>query len=55
MQAAGYSGRQQFWAAVGTSAPQPIGAAIAFIVVEEVEALLPISFARSPAAPRCGA
>jgi ZIP family zinc transporter len=45
MQAAGYSGRQQFWAAVGTSAPQPIGAAIAFVVVEEVEALLPVSFA----------
>ena len=45
MQAAGYSGRQQFWAAVGTSLPQPIGAPIAVLLVEQVEALLPISFA----------
>jgi ZIP family zinc transporter len=45
MEAAGYSGRQQFWAAVLTSAPQPVGAAIAFLLVEQVSALLPISFA----------
>jgi ZIP family zinc transporter len=45
MEAAGYSGRQQFWAAVGTSAPQPVGAVIAFLLVEQVSALLPISFA----------
>jgi ZIP family zinc transporter len=45
MEAAGYSGRQQFWAAVMTSAPQPVGAVIAFLLVEQVSALLPISFA----------
>lgn len=45
MEAAGFSRRQQFWAAVTTSAPQPVGAAIAYLLVEEVEALLPFSFA----------
>jgi len=45
MEAAGYSGWQQFWAAVATSAPQPVGAMIAFLLVEQVSALLPISFA----------
>ena len=35
---------QQFWAAVGTSAPQPVGAVVAFLAVEQVGALLPISF-----------
>jgi zinc transporter, ZIP family len=45
MEAAGYSARQQFWAAVATSAPQPVGAVIAFLLVEQVSALLPISFA----------
>jgi ZIP family zinc transporter len=45
MDAAGFSGRQQFWAAVGTSIPQPIGAVIAYLLVEQVESLLPISFA----------
>ena len=45
MEAAGYNGRQQFWAAVATSAPQPVGAVIAFVLVEQVSALLPISFA----------
>lgn len=45
MEAAGYTGRQQFWAAVATSAPQPVGAVIAFLLVEQVSALLPISFA----------
>jgi ZIP family zinc transporter len=44
MEAAGFSGRQQFWAAVGTSLPQPVGALIAFALVTEVEALLPASF-----------
>jgi zinc transporter, ZIP family len=43
--AAGYSRARQFWAAVGTSAPQPIGAVIAFVLVEEIDGLLPISFA----------
>jgi ZIP family zinc transporter len=45
MEASGFSGVQQFWAAVATSAPQPIGAAIAFVAVEQVTGLLPISFA----------
>jgi ZIP family zinc transporter len=44
MDAAGYSAVQQFWAAVLTSAPQPVGAAGAFLLVEQVEPLLPISF-----------
>jgi ZIP family zinc transporter len=45
MAEAGFSRSQQFWAAVGTSAPQPVGALIAYLLVEEVSALLPISFA----------
>jgi ZIP family zinc transporter len=45
MDAAGFDRRQQFWAAVGTSVPQPVGALIAFFLVEQVEGLLPISFA----------
>ncbi len=45
MEAAGFSRARQFWAAVGTSAPQPVGAVIAFLAVEQVSALLPISFA----------
>ena len=36
---------RQFWAAVGTSLPQPVGAVIAFLLVEEITALLPLSFA----------
>lgn len=44
MQAAGFGRTQQFWAAVGTSAPQPIGALVAFALVEEIKSLLPISF-----------
>jgi ZIP family zinc transporter len=42
---AGFSRRAQFWAAVGTSAPQPVGAVLAFVLVDEVESLLPVSFA----------
>jgi ZIP family zinc transporter len=45
MHAAGYSRARQFWAAVGSSAPQPIGAAIAYVLVEEVRSLLPVSLA----------
>ena len=45
MDAAGFSPSQQFWAAVGTSAPQPVGALIAFFLVEQIEGLLPLSFA----------
>ena len=41
----------QFWAAVLTSAPQPVGAVLAFLVVEHVRGLLPASFAFAPA--RC--
>ena len=45
MEAAGYGAAQQFWAAVGTSAPQPVGAVIAYLAVDKVSALLPLSFA----------
>jgi ZIP family zinc transporter len=45
MSDSGFSRGQQFWAAVGTSAPQPVGAVIAFVAVDRVESLLPISFA----------
>ncbi|MGN6202502.1 MAG: ZIP family metal transporter [Solirubrobacterales bacterium] len=45
METAGFSRARQFWAAVGTSAPQPVGAVIAYLAVEEVTALLPFSFA----------
>ncbi|HET9161839.1 MAG TPA: ZIP family metal transporter [Solirubrobacterales bacterium] len=45
MQEAGFGAARQFWAAVGTSAPQPAGALIAFFAVEEVGGLLPLSFA----------
>jgi zinc transporter, ZIP family len=45
MATAGFSRARQFWAAVGTSAPQPAGALVAFLLVEQVEALLPFSFA----------
>ncbi len=45
MQEAGFSRSAQFWAAVLTSAPQPPGAISAFLLVEQVRALLPISFA----------
>jgi zinc transporter, ZIP family len=51
MQAAGFSRRRQFWAAVLTSTPQPVGAVVAFLVVEHVSGLLAASFA-SPRA-RC--
>jgi zinc transporter, ZIP family len=43
--AAGYGASRQFWAAVATSLPQPVGAVIAFLLVEQVSALLPVSFA----------
>lgn len=45
MEAAGYGRSRQFWAAVGTSAPQPVGAIVAYLAVEQVSALLPFSFA----------
>jgi zinc transporter, ZIP family len=45
MAEAGFSRGRQFWAAVGTSAPQPVGALIAFVAVEQIDGLLPFSFA----------
>jgi len=45
MQEAGFSRGRQFWAAVATSLPQPVGAVLAYLAVEEVGALLPLSFA----------
>ena len=45
MAEAGASRREQFWAAVLTSVPQPVGAVAAYLLVETVEALLPVSFA----------
>jgi ZIP family zinc transporter len=45
MQQAGFPPAQQFWAAVLTSAPQPVGAVVAFLLVEEIAGLLPVSFA----------
>jgi ZIP family zinc transporter len=45
MEAAGFGRGAQFWAAVGTSAPQPAGAVVAYVLVEQVTALLPFSFA----------
>ena len=45
MAAAGYSRSRQFWAAVLTSVPQPFAAVGAFLLVDQVTALLPASFA----------
>jgi ZIP family zinc transporter len=45
MSEAGFSRGQQFWAAVLTSAPQPVGAAVAFLLVETIQDLLAVSFA----------
>lgn len=45
MDAAGFGRLQQFWAAVLTSAPQPVGAVAAYLAVEEITGLLPFSFA----------
>ena len=41
MRDAGFTPAQQFWAAVATSAPQPVGAVIAYLLVEEIEACFP--------------
>jgi zinc transporter, ZIP family len=45
MDAAHFGRAQQFWAAVLTSAPQPVAAVLAFALVEQVSGLLPVSFA----------
>jgi ZIP family zinc transporter len=44
MDGAGFSHAQQFWAAVLTSAPQPVGAVAAYLAVEQITGLLPFSF-----------
>ena len=53
MEAAGFAPGQQFWAAVLTSVPQPFGAVLAYLLVEEVEGLLPFSFAFAAGAMLC--
>jgi len=45
MEEAGFGRARQFWTAVATSAPQPLGALVAYLAVEEVSGLLPFSFA----------
>jgi zinc transporter, ZIP family len=44
MAAEGQSAARQFWAAVLTSVPQPVGAVIAYLLVQQITALLPLSF-----------
>jgi zinc transporter, ZIP family len=53
MEAAGFRPRQQFWAAVLTSAPQPVGALVAYVLVEQIDSLLPFSFAFAAGAMLC--
>jgi ZIP family zinc transporter len=45
MESAGFGRAQQFWAAVLTSAPQPVGAVAAYLAVEQIDGLLPFSLA----------
>lgn len=45
MHEAGFGAGRQFWTAVATSAPQPVGAVIAWLTVEAIGGLLPFSFA----------
>jgi ZIP family zinc transporter len=45
MDTARFGRAQQFWAAVLTSAPQPVAAVLAYALVEQVSGLLPVSFA----------
>jgi ZIP family zinc transporter len=53
MEAAGFRPREQFWGAVLTSAPQPVGAIVAYVLVQEIESLLPFSFAFAAGAMLC--
>jgi ZIP family zinc transporter len=53
MESAGFEPRQQFWAAVLTSSPQPVGAVAAYLLVEEMAGLLPFSFAFAAGAMLC--
>ena len=45
MQPAGYSAGRQFWGAVLTSVPQIPGALVAWLAVEQIDGILPASFA----------
>lgn len=45
MDAAGYSPGRQVWAAIASSLPQPVGAVGAYLLVEQVRAVLPLSLA----------
>ena len=45
MQPAGYGRSKQFWGAVLTSVPQVPGALLAWVAVEQIRGLLPVSFA----------
>jgi ZIP family zinc transporter len=45
MQDAGFGPWRQFWVATATSLPQPIGAVFAWLAVEAISGLLPLSFA----------
>ena len=51
MRDAGFSPALQFWAAVATSAPQPVGAVMAYLLVEEFERCFPCHSRSRPA--RC--
>jgi zinc transporter, ZIP family len=53
MQDAGFRPGQQFWWAVATSAPQPVGALVAYALVQQIEPLLPLSFAFAATAMLC--
>lgn len=44
LQDAGVGFWRQFWLATATSIPQPIGAVLAFLLVDQISGLLPISF-----------
>lgn len=44
LQDAGVGFWRQFWLATATSIPQPIGAVFAFLLVDQISGLLPISF-----------
>jgi len=51
MDGAGFALGQQFWAAMLTSAPQLVGAVVAYLAVEQISELLSFSFLSRPA--RC--
>ena len=56
MEAAGFGRVEQFWAAVATSLPQPVGAVVAFLLADFAQALLPFSlaFAAGACSPSSG-